>query len=190
MHPPRLQRQEDGTFKDEELAAILYTAYVRSVHWHTHQTFDILFHRTENPAHAFGARSTPGCMRLHEIMGIMQARKWGVCSLNDFRKVSRPCMFDCGQIADGNRFKFLGLKRAYRARKSIIYEMLTDSQSTLRSWNGTLIPRLLMPRRSSTVISIAWSCIQVFRLKRLSLLSKALVSVQVWSFMAPDAHTY
>ena len=41
-----------------------------------------------------------------------------------------------------------------------------------------------MPRRSSTVISIAWSCIQVFRLKRLSLLSTALVSVRVWSFMA------
>ena len=27
-------------------------------------------------------------MRLHEIMGIEQNRKWGVCSLNDFRKVS------------------------------------------------------------------------------------------------------
>ncbi len=26
-------------------------------------------------------------MRLHEIMGIEQSRKWGVCSLNDFRKV-------------------------------------------------------------------------------------------------------
>ncbi len=28
-----------------------------------------------------------GVMRLHEIMGIEQSRKWGVCSLNDFRKV-------------------------------------------------------------------------------------------------------
>jgi hypothetical protein len=27
-------------------------------------------------------------MRLHEIMGIEQNRRWGVCSLNDFRKVS------------------------------------------------------------------------------------------------------
>jgi len=26
-------------------------------------------------------------MRLHEIMGIEQNRRWGVCSLNDFRKV-------------------------------------------------------------------------------------------------------
>lgn len=27
-------------------------------------------------------------MRLNEIMGIEQSRKWGVCSLNDFRAVS------------------------------------------------------------------------------------------------------
>lgn len=27
-------------------------------------------------------------MRLHEIMGIESNRQWGVCSLNDFRKVS------------------------------------------------------------------------------------------------------
>lgn len=44
--------------------------------------------RTDHPAHAFGAKGTPGCMRLHEIMGIMQSRQWGVCSLNDFRRVS------------------------------------------------------------------------------------------------------
>ncbi|KAJ3551142.1 hypothetical protein NM688_g4896 [Phlebia brevispora] len=56
-----------GMFNDEDLAGLIYTA-------------------TENPAHAFGAQSTPGCMRLHEIMGIMQSRAWGVCSLNDFRR--------------------------------------------------------------------------------------------------------
>lgn len=62
-----LKRQEDGTFKDEELAVILMTA-------------------TEHPAGAFKARGTPGCMRLHEVMGIEAARRWGCCSLNDFRK--------------------------------------------------------------------------------------------------------
>lgn len=25
-------------------------------------------------------------MRLHEIMGLEQSRRWGVCSLNDFRR--------------------------------------------------------------------------------------------------------
>ncbi|KAJ8521263.1 hypothetical protein ONZ45_g2030 [Pleurotus djamor] len=62
-----LKRQEDGTFRDEDLARILHEA-------------------SENPAAAFRARGTPEVMRLHEIMGIEQNRAWGVCSLNDFRK--------------------------------------------------------------------------------------------------------
>lgn len=62
-----LQRQADGTFKDEDLASLIHNA-------------------TEHPAGAFRARGTPAVMRLHEIMGIEQNRRWGVCSLNDFRK--------------------------------------------------------------------------------------------------------
>lgn len=62
----RIQRQADGTFKDDDLANILQDA-------------------TEHPAAAFRARGTPTVMRLHEMMGIEQNRKWGVCSLNDFR---------------------------------------------------------------------------------------------------------
>ncbi|KAI0923759.1 hypothetical protein AcV5_009223 [Taiwanofungus camphoratus] len=62
-----LQRQPDGTFKDEELAVILKNA-------------------TEHPAAAFKARGTPHVMRLHEIMGIESNRQWGCCSLNDFRQ--------------------------------------------------------------------------------------------------------
>ncbi|KIY53364.1 linoleate diol synthase [Fistulina hepatica ATCC 64428] len=62
-----LQRQEDGTFKDEELAEILYDA-------------------TESEAAAFRARGTPAVMRLHEMMGIEANRRWGVCSMNDFRQ--------------------------------------------------------------------------------------------------------
>ncbi|KAF5383694.1 hypothetical protein D9615_003624 [Tricholomella constricta] len=57
----------DHTFKDEDLAKLLHDA-------------------TEYPAAAFRARGTPASMRLHEIMGIEQNRRWGVCSLNDFRK--------------------------------------------------------------------------------------------------------
>lgn len=41
-------------------------------------------------------------MRLHEIMGIEQNRRWGVCSLNDFRR-------------------FLGLKRTSDSRTKRIY---------------------------------------------------------------------
>ncbi|KAJ6548164.1 linoleate diol synthase [Mycena vulgaris] len=63
-----LERQADGTFRDSDLANILQNA-------------------TENPAAAFRARGTPASMRFLEIMGIEQNRQWGVCSLNDFRKV-------------------------------------------------------------------------------------------------------
>ncbi|KAF7343731.1 Heme peroxidase [Mycena sanguinolenta] len=62
-----MKRQEDGTFRDEDLANILHNA-------------------TEHPAAAFRARGTPASMRLHEMMGIEQNRRWGVCSLNDFRQ--------------------------------------------------------------------------------------------------------
>ncbi|KAL5512887.1 hypothetical protein ACEPAH_3285 [Sanghuangporus vaninii] len=62
-----LKRQEDGTFSNADLARVLMDA-------------------TTHPASAFKARGTPACMRLNEIMGIEQSRRWGVCSLNDFRK--------------------------------------------------------------------------------------------------------
>ncbi|KAI0343269.1 linoleate diol synthase [Trametopsis cervina] len=61
-----MTRQEDGTFKDEQLAAIIHEA-------------------TTHPGAAFRARGTPHVMRLHEIMGIEANRKWGCCSLNEFR---------------------------------------------------------------------------------------------------------
>jgi len=62
-----LKRGPDGRFKDTELAAIIKNAI-------------------EHPAATFGARGTPHVMRVHEIMGIESARRWGVCSLNEFRK--------------------------------------------------------------------------------------------------------
>ena len=40
-----------------------------------------------NPANAFGARNTPEVLRIVEIMTINQSRNWGVCSMNEFRKV-------------------------------------------------------------------------------------------------------
>jgi linoleate 10R-lipoxygenase len=62
-----LQRGPDGRFDDAQLAKILKD-------------------QIEHPAACFGARGTPHIMRLHEIMGIEANRKWGVCSLNEFRK--------------------------------------------------------------------------------------------------------
>ncbi|PYH92083.1 peroxidase [Aspergillus ellipticus CBS 707.79] len=62
-----LQRQEDGTFKDEDLVTILVNAI-------------------EDVASSFGARNVPKVLRSVEILGIEQSRKWNVGSLNEFRK--------------------------------------------------------------------------------------------------------
>ncbi|KZS90725.1 linoleate diol synthase [Sistotremastrum niveocremeum HHB9708] len=63
----KLKRGPDGRFKDSDLARILQDA-------------------TYEPAAAFKARGTPEVLRVIEVMGIRQARAWGVCSMNEFRK--------------------------------------------------------------------------------------------------------
>ncbi|KHN98764.1 heme peroxidase [Metarhizium album ARSEF 1941] len=61
-----LERQADGTFRDEDLVRILKEAM-------------------EDPAGAFGARMVPKALKVVEVLGINQARKWQVASLNEFR---------------------------------------------------------------------------------------------------------
>jgi linoleate 10R-lipoxygenase len=62
-----LKRDGKGRFNDADLAKILQDA-------------------TEWRAREFGARGTPEVLRVIEIMGMKQARSWGTCSLNEFRK--------------------------------------------------------------------------------------------------------
>ena len=62
-----IKRQADGTFNDDDLAKILHDA-------------------TEKCAGAYRARGTPAALRIIEIMGIEQARQWGCCTMNEFRK--------------------------------------------------------------------------------------------------------
>ncbi|CAE6446655.1 unnamed protein product [Rhizoctonia solani] len=62
-----LKRGPDGRFNDAELAQTIINA-------------------TSHVASAFKARGTPPVLRVVEILGIMSSRKWGVCSLNEFRK--------------------------------------------------------------------------------------------------------
>ncbi|KAI0946866.1 hypothetical protein AcW1_010202 [Taiwanofungus camphoratus] len=61
-----LKRGPDGRYHDADLANILHNA-------------------TESPASAFRARGIPEVFRVIEVLGIMQARQWGACSLNEFR---------------------------------------------------------------------------------------------------------
>lgn len=62
-----LKRQEDGTFKDDELVHILTTAI-------------------EDVAGSFGAGNVPKVLKAVEVLGIEQGRQWRVGSLNEFRK--------------------------------------------------------------------------------------------------------
>ncbi|KAG6889751.1 hypothetical protein C0992_004269 [Termitomyces sp. T32_za158] len=77
---PRLKRQEDHKFSDDDLANILHNASGIPCSGNTRQvrpSVDVLLD-ADLPKIA--------CMRLNEVMGIEQNRRWGVCSLNDFRK--------------------------------------------------------------------------------------------------------
>jgi linoleate 10R-lipoxygenase len=62
-----IPRQKDGSYKDEDIARIIQNA-------------------TSEPAHRYGARATPSSLRIIEVMTIMQGRKWGVCTMNEFRQ--------------------------------------------------------------------------------------------------------
>jgi hypothetical protein len=62
-----LCRDAGGRFKDSDLVNILTEA-------------------TEDVAGTFGARQVPRALKPIEILGIQQARRWGVASLNEFRQ--------------------------------------------------------------------------------------------------------
>ncbi|KAI0658449.1 heme peroxidase [Cubamyces menziesii] len=61
-----LKRGPDGRFSDDDLAKILQDS-------------------TEKPAGTYRARGSPAVLRIVEIMGMLQARQWGVCTMNEFR---------------------------------------------------------------------------------------------------------
>ena len=61
-----LTRQANGSFKDADLVELISAG-------------------TEDPACAFGPRNVPVVMRAIEVLGIEQARKWNVATLNEFR---------------------------------------------------------------------------------------------------------
>ena len=62
-----LKRGPDGRFSDDDLARVLHDA-------------------TEQVSGAYRARGSPAPLRIVEIMGMLQAREWGVCTMNEFRE--------------------------------------------------------------------------------------------------------
>ncbi|CAE6433839.1 unnamed protein product [Rhizoctonia solani] len=62
-----IKRGPNGRFSDTDLAKILHDS-------------------TESGARRYGARGSPEVLRIIEIMGMEQGRRWGVCTMNEFRK--------------------------------------------------------------------------------------------------------
>lgn len=63
----KLQRGADGKYNDDDLVKIITDSI-------------------EDCAGSFGANNVPKALRAVEILGMMQARKWGLATLNEFRK--------------------------------------------------------------------------------------------------------
>lgn len=61
-----IKRGANGRFDDKDIARLLQDA-------------------TADPARRYGARGTPEALKVIEIVGIEQARRWGVCTMNEFR---------------------------------------------------------------------------------------------------------
>ena len=61
-----ISRGPDGRFADDDIARLLQDA-------------------TDKGAGAYRARGSPAVLRIVEILGMVQARKWGVCTMNEFR---------------------------------------------------------------------------------------------------------
>jgi len=61
-----LNRLPNGRFSDSDIAKVLYEA-------------------TEESAGIFRARGTPVVMKSIDVMGMLQARAWNICTMNEFR---------------------------------------------------------------------------------------------------------
>lgn len=53
-----------------------------TIDWIAADLAKILLDATESPASAFKARGIPDVLRVIEILGIMQSRSWGTCSVS------------------------------------------------------------------------------------------------------------
>lgn len=56
-------------------------------HFDNHALGELIKDAIEEPANAFGARGTPACLKVVDILGQLQARNvFNVCTMNEFRK--------------------------------------------------------------------------------------------------------
>ncbi|KAI5803941.1 heme peroxidase [Geopyxis carbonaria] len=90
-----LQRTATGRFKDDDLVAILKESI-------------------EDPAGRFGANHVPDIMKPIEILGIIQARKWNVASLNEFREFFQLNQYKTFEELNPDPYVASTLKKLYK----------------------------------------------------------------------------
>ena len=114
---------------------------------------------TSTIACAFGPRGVPAVLKPVEVMGIEQARKWGVCTLNEFRQFMGLRKFESFEEWCGVTDVAVCLSPFPRP-----FELACMH---LPSFAGEmLIPRYRKPPEGFMATSITSSCTSVCRLNR------------------------
>lgn len=93
-------RQPGGQYNDDELVSMVSTAI-------------------DDVAHSLGANSVPVALRAVEILGIMQARKWNVCTLNEFRETLKLKRYDTFESINPDPTVAKHLKALYGSPDSV-----------------------------------------------------------------------
>ncbi|CAE6439578.1 unnamed protein product [Rhizoctonia solani] len=95
-----IERGPDGRFKDADIAKILQDA-------------------TADPANRYGARGTPEALKVIEIVAMQQARKWGVCTMNEFRVCMGLKPFDSFEEWNSNKQVAEAARKLYGAIENL-----------------------------------------------------------------------
>ena len=101
----------------------------------------ILTENIEDQANAFGARQIPECMRVIEIMGIEQGRKWQICTLNEFRKFFNLTQYKSFNEINSDKEIAEGLRRLYDTPDQVeLYPglMCEDTKAQLSPGSGLM----------------------------------------------------
>ncbi|KAI1206686.1 linoleate diol synthase precursor [Annulohypoxylon truncatum] len=114
----KLKRGDDGTYSDDDLVEILSSSI-------------------EDVAGAFGANQVPSAFRVIEILGIKQARKWHVATLNEFRQ-----HFGIKKYAT---FEEINPDPAVASKLKALY----DSPDSVELYPGLVIEKTKPPRDGS-----------------------------------------
>lgn len=114
---------------------------------------------TSVPAAAFKARGVPHVMRVIEILGIQQARNWGCCSLNDFRRFLGLKPYSTFEEWNPDQKIADAARKLYRNPENIeLYVGLVAEQSKDVGPGAGLCPSCTFPRFPTNCLCSSDSC--------------------------------